>query len=171
MRSIIGWQNDNKWEICEKAISNYHIQTNFSIISNETLRCTVKHLLCWGTNMTANIEMFLLARFVQKWGLEVFSGIFEIALTFFPARKDCSQIWTVQIVPFCYQESWFRIKVRKLVTLRWGIFKFSQISGKGVFGCADSKYQLEISDFGHWRALARKRKNQNINVLRALSLR
>ena len=43
-------------------------------------------------------------------------------------------------------------------------FKFSQILARGVFGCADSKYQLGISDFGHWRALARKRKNQNISV-------
>ena len=33
-----------------------------------------------GKNMTANIEIFLLTRFVQKWGLEVLS---EIALIFF----------------------------------------------------------------------------------------
>ena len=47
-------------------------------------------------------------------------------------------------------------KELRLVSL-W-IFKFSQISARGVFGCADSEYQLEIPDFGHWRALARTRR-------------
>ena len=57
------------------------------------------------------------------------------------------------------------INIRRVLRLgSFWFFKFSQISARGVFGCADSKYQLGISDFGHWRALARKRKNQNISV-------
>ena len=36
-----------------------------------------------------------------------------------------------------------------------GEFLIFQILARGVFGCADSEYQLEIPDFGHWRALAR----------------
>ena len=38
--------------------------------------------------MSANIEMFLLARFVQKWGLEIPSTIFEYALIFGPYQKS-----------------------------------------------------------------------------------
>ena len=38
--------------------------------------------------MSANIEMFLLTRFVQKWGLEIPSTIFEYALIFGPYQKS-----------------------------------------------------------------------------------
>ena len=42
--------------------------------------------LFWeGPNMSANIEMLLLTRFVQKWGLENPSAIFEFALIFGPS--------------------------------------------------------------------------------------
>ena len=43
-------------------------------------------------------------------------------------------------------------------------FKFYQISARVVFGYADSEYHLGIFDFGHWRALARTCKNQNISA-------
>ena len=33
-----------------------------------------------------------------------------------------------------------------------------------VFGCADSQYHIGITDFGHWRALARTCKNPCIRV-------
>ena len=45
------------------------------------------NLFCWGTNMSANIEMLLLTRFVQKWGLEVLSAIFEITVIFVPSHN------------------------------------------------------------------------------------
>ena len=37
--------------------------------------------------MSANIEMFLLTRFVQKWGLEISSAISEFAFIFGPYQK------------------------------------------------------------------------------------
>ena len=45
--------------------------------------------------MSANIEMLLLTRFVQKWGLEIPSAISEFALIFGPSCvKSCTHIWT-----------------------------------------------------------------------------
>ena len=52
----------------------------------------------------------------------------------------------------------------KIVDLRPGnfrIFKFYEILVREVFECADSEFQLGFYDFGHLRALARARKNQN----------
>ena len=52
----------------------------------------------WGSNISANIEMFLLTRFVQKSGLEIPSAILKFlmfALIFGPSCvKSCTHIWT-----------------------------------------------------------------------------